>query len=116
MSVTYLRLRSVVLSGCVLLSFLLTTGCGSLHSSHADQFVIAHKHGYPISLERREVEVKDFANYVKPILERIDQYVKSTAGKGTPRLLIHVHGGMNTYRGALARLDGLLLAQQDEKH
>lgn len=116
MSTTYLKPRSLVLSGCMLLNFLVTAGCGSLHSSHADQLVIAHKHGYPINLERQEVKAKDFANYVKPILERIDQYMKSTAGKGAPRLLIHVHGGMNTYRGALARVDELLLAQQDGRH
>lgn len=95
---------------------LLPAGCGSLVSSHADHFIIAHKAGYLIDLERREIDVKDFNEYAKPILDSIDQYVKSAGGQGTPRLIVHVHGGLNTYQGALGRIDELLSAQQDSKH
>lgn len=87
-----------------------TTGCASLPSTHADQFIIVRKDGITIDTDRREVT--DFGRVWQPIRDRITQYIDEASRKGDrPRLILHVHGGLNTYSGALERVDATLAAQ-----
>jgi len=104
---TTLPLRPPILA---LLLVTLAAGCASLPSTHADQFIIVRKDGITIDTERREVT--DFSRVWQPIRDRISQYIGGASGKGErPRLILHVHGGLNTYSGALERIDAMLAAQ-----
>ncbi len=96
----------------------LSTGC-ALNSRYADQFVIAHRDGYPINLQRKEVSEFD-RDVWGPLRDGINRYIstvdeenkKRGGKKQVPRLLLHVHGGLNTYQDALKRGATLRDAQE----
>jgi hypothetical protein len=93
-----------------LASLLLAAGCG-LRTDQQGYFVIAHRDGYPIDLDRQRVPVNDFEQrYGKDIRAGIDEFVKA-APTGQARLLIYVHGGVTTYGGALDALHCVRCAQ-----
>ena len=105
----------------VLAIVVLSTGC-ALKSRYADQFVIAHKDGYPVNLQRQEVSEFD-RDVWEPIRDGINRYIntvdaenkKRGGKKQTPRLLLHVHGGLTTYQGALKHVAKLRDAQEGAK-
>jgi hypothetical protein len=93
---------------------LLAEGCGALTSRHADQFIVVHKAGYLIDLKREEVTDSD--EYLRPLLDRIDEYVRTRPSGEKAQLLLFVHGGLSTYSGALERVDGYIEAQRSDPH
>lgn len=91
----------------------LTAGCGTLASPHTKHFILVHSEGYPIALDRKWLTPAEFEEKIWPEIHAgIDQHIKDAEAAGEPpRLLLHVHGGLNTYRGALEQVDDLRAAQ-----
>ena len=108
-----LRKHQVVLG--VFMAVLMTSGCASLPTPPRRHFILIDKEGYPVSETKGErIQLKEFErDYVGPILQGIDEYVKKELAEGrTPRLLVFVHGGLNQYSDGLGRVERLLAAQK----
>lgn len=108
------------LISCSLLIAILASGCsiGLNGKDPVGHYILAHKDGYPIDRERTPLRTEEYLNdYVNKILAGIDQHVKEVQQKGSgepARILIFIHGGLNTYKTGLERVQSLLKNQAEE--
>lgn len=92
-------------------SMISAAGCGTLTSDHPGRFIIVHKEGHLVDLDRRPMMDVAWQEKEWPrIRAAIDAYVSSVP-EGHAKLLVYVHGGLTTYQGALDGLASFHVAQ-----
>lgn len=88
-------------------------GC-ALPAAPPAHYILVHKEGDPINHDRVKLTPDEFkAQFVRHILAGIDRHV-ATAPAGAPaRIMIFVHGGLNTYRAGLDWVNTLVRLEDD---
>lgn len=105
-----------------LISGLLITlvGCAHTHPEVSQaNYIRVHEEGYPIDQDRQGLTPKQFdEKYINKIIAGIDAWAEEAwNGHATKkaRLLIYVHGGLNTYDEGLRSFEALLKEQNNPK-
>lgn len=99
--------------GLLLAALVGLAGC-ALPVAPRAHYILVHKEGDPIDHDRAKLTPKEFQKeFLDHILAGIDRHV-ATAPAGAPApIMVFVHGGLNTYRAGLDRVNALVRLEDD---
>jgi len=84
-------------------------GCATLPPAPVAHHILVHKEGDPINGEKKKLTPEEFrAEFVDHILAGLGAHVGEDAHRPPARILIFAHGGLNTYRAGLERVNDLV--------
>lgn len=92
----------------LILCFAAVAGC-ALPTAPPAHHILVHKEGDPINGEKDKLTREQFkVQFVDKILGGIDAHVGTDPKRPPARLMLFVHGGLNTYRAGLQRVNTLV--------
>jgi len=87
-------------------------GCTTSTSLDPSRYIMVHSEGYPLDLQKRPLTSEAFQQEsINPILKGIDTYTTENK-QPLNRLLIFVHGGLDTYKTGFEQVEALVAFQQ----
>jgi len=99
---------------------LLLSGCGTIHTRYTNRMVLVHKDGYAMDTRRERILEFDSPNQIEKfrgttwahdILQGVDDEAERRSREGRVlKLLVYVHGGLNTYSKEMVRTAKLVEA------
>lgn len=107
---------SVPPSGRVALGLCLAAlaGCAALPAAPPAHYILVHKEGDPIDREKKKLTPEQFkSQYVDRILAGIERHVAKPTDDKPTRIMLFVHGGLNTYEAGLKRVNDLVRLEDD---
>jgi hypothetical protein len=84
-------------------------GCATLPPAPAAHHILVHKEGDPINREKKKLTPEGFkTQFIDHIIAGLGAHVGEDAQQPPARIMLFVHGGLNTYRGGLKRVNELV--------